>query len=56
MYYFFTNFTRKQKKVRVHAQTGHNFCLYGNIKRPLFLYFMNARTGFLNSCVHAKYF
>ena len=56
MNYFFRDFIYKQKKVRVLAQTCHNFFLFVNIKRSLFLYVMNARTRFANPCVHAKYF
>ena len=56
MNYFFRDFIYKQKKVRVLAQTCHNFFLFVNIKRSLFLYVLNARTRFANPCVHAKYF
>ena len=42
--------------VRVLARTVHNFFLYVDIKRPLFLNVMNAHAGFVNPYVHVKYF
>ena len=56
MRYFFTNVTCRQKKIRGLARTGYNF-FFVNIKRPLFLYVMNARTRFVNPvCILIKCF